>query len=386
MREYTLALFGAFGCGNYGNDATLDACLSLADGRVPKSRILCIATDPVRVRGQHGLATHPMAAPGAPGGKPLGRALGILFRGWRELGALLRAYWLLRRVATLVIAGTGVLDDQHLRPTQLPLDVLRWCCAARLAATRLVFLSVGAGPIDQPWSRAFLKRAVRLAHQVTYRDQRSLEYMRALGRDVRSDRVLPDLVFALVPPGRDEPGPRRGRRIALGLLWSGNWLGRRDAHRRYEDRIVELVVRLAKDGWEVCLVTGDDVDVEAEAAILERPEVSGLPIQAGRTHSFAEVVELAAGCRAMIASRYHNVVAAVVVGIPVISLGYGPKNDALLEHLDAGEWGHHIDDFSVDNVVEQVTVAAGRDERLYRPQLERYREALRREFESLTSD
>jgi polysaccharide pyruvyl transferase WcaK-like protein len=386
-REYSLGFLGAFGIGNFGNDATLEACLNGVRTRVPHSRIMCVAANPASVTASHGIASFQMATPAYPRGRPEGRMLRTAVRGVGELGHFVRACRLLHRVRTFVIAGTGVLDDQHVRPTQAPLDLFRWSLAARLAGARLVFLSVGAGPIDQRWSRVLLTRAVRLAHEVSYRDQRSLEYMRTLGRDVRSDRVLPDLVLAGLPPeSKQFDGDQHVPRIAIGLLGQMNWRGRYEEYQLYEDRIVQLVVRLANEGWDICLIKGDEVDVDTQLAILHRPEVAGLPVSAGQTDSFAEVVNTAAGCSAMIASRYHNVVAAVIVGIPVISLGYGPKNGALLEQLGATEWSHDIDQFSVDQVISQIADATRHSAELYRSQLDCYRDLLQREFEALTSE
>lgn len=85
----------------------------------------------------------------------------------------------------------------------------------------------------------------------------------------------------------------------------------------------------------------------------------------------------------MVASRYHNLVAAVVAGIPVVSLGYGPKNDALLEQLEMPHWGHDIDSFSVDDVHADVLEAMTLPRPLFRETLAAYRESLHAEFERL---
>ena len=124
-------------------------------------------------------------------------------------------------------------------PPELPLDVLRWSLAARLAGARLVFLSVGAGPIDQTWSRRFLRLAVSLAHEVSYRDSRSQDFMASIGRDVGSDRVLPDLALALDPPDRSRDRLAERARWRSGCSPRFNWPGRdrdttatRSGHRR----------------------------------------------------------------------------------------------------------------------------------------------------------
>jgi polysaccharide pyruvyl transferase WcaK-like protein len=110
---------------------------------------------------------------------------------------------------------------------------------------------------------------------------------------------------------------------------------------------------------------------------------SSASVIAKECHSFDDVLEAATQCDAMVASRYHNVVAAVVAGIPVVSLGYGPKNDALLEQLDVPHWGHEIDSFSVDEVHADLLEAMTLPTPLFRADLAAYRQALQVEFERL---
>lgn len=382
-RQFRLGLFGVFGCGNFGNDATLDACLAGIGRAVPPSQMMCVASNPEVVAGQHKIHTFPITVPpslayarGPRLVRPLKRVLG-------EGINLVRAWCLLRRVGTFVIAGTGVLDDQHVSPLSLPLDVFRWSLAARLARARLVFFAVGAGPISHPASKALLTQAVRLAHEVSYRDERSRAYMRGLGRDVSQDRVLPDLALAFRPPRRV---PALGRKsIAIGLLSRLNWQGRPQAYLRYEDALVSLITRLVDRDWQIELVGGDEVDADTERSLVERPELMGCPIKARKVASFAAVVDVASVCEAMVGSRYHNIVAAIIAGIPVVSLGYGPKNLALLEQLGVPEWSHDIDEFDVEAIVRQVEAAARLQRPLYQAQLIEYREVLARQYTSLVN-
>jgi polysaccharide pyruvyl transferase WcaK-like protein len=86
----------------------------------------------------------------------------------------------------------------------------------------------------------------------------------------------------------------------------------------------------------------------------------------------------------MVASRYHNLLAAVIAGIPVISLSYGPKNGALLEDLGAPPWDHEIDEFDVEDVIAQMREALSRKTPGVGLALPMCRQALREEFDRLT--
>jgi polysaccharide pyruvyl transferase WcaK-like protein len=371
-RQFRIALFGAFGLGNFGNDATLDACMAMLCPPLPRSRIVSIAANPAQVSRKHGIAARRLT-----NARRFGRLID-------ELSNLFHAWRILRRVQTLVIAGTGVLDDQHVRTHELPLEVLRWSLAARLAGAKLVFLSVGAGPIDQAWSRRFLKTAVALAHEVSYRDRRSMDFMRSIGRDVRRDRIVPDLVLSFDPPDVTRASVSRERTVAIGVVSRLNWHDRHGQYSRYENRIVQLIQRLAADGRQILVVTGDERDVDTQEAIMRRAELSGLSVRATQCNSFDDVLQVVGACDVMFASRYHNLVAAVIAGIPVISLGYGPKNEALLEQLDILQWSHDIDAFAVDDLMLHVQEAMSRETPMFRPALDAYRRSLREEFDRLT--
>ena len=339
--------------------------------RLPLSQIACVAANPRKIAHERGIAAFSLTR---------ARRFGILIG---EPVSLFFAWRALRRAKTFVIAGTGVLDDQHVRPTELPLDVLRWSLAARLARARVVLLSVGAGPIDGTWSRRFLKLAVSLAHDVSYRDRKSMEFMRSIGRDVGKDRVLPDLALALDPPDAEMESASLERPVAIGVLARLNWPGRDREYDRYENGLVELIERLAADGRRIVVVTGDEADVDTQQAIMLRTNGLSASVMAKECHSFDDVLEAASQCDAMVASRYHNIVAAVVAGIPVVSLGYGPKNEALLEQLETPQWSHDIDSFSVDDVHEDVLEAMTLPTPLFREALAAYRESLDVEFERL---
>src|SRR5262249_7914522 len=55
----------------------------------------------------------------------------------------------------------------------------------------------------------------------------------------------------------------------------------------------------------------------------------------------------------VVASRFHNVVCALMLGRPVLSLGYHDKNDALLAEMGLNAFCQHIEHFSVDELIRE---------------------------------
>ncbi len=92
----------------------------------------------------------------------------------------------------------------------------------------------------------------------------------------------------------------------------------------------------------------------------------------------------------VIASRYHNIVCALSMGRPAISLGYAKKNDALLNDTGLSEFSHHIETFNPQLLLSQVDSMFERKAELgesvkagvtqYRKRLARQEDAINKEL------
>jgi polysaccharide pyruvyl transferase WcaK-like protein len=56
----------------------------------------------------------------------------------------------------------------------------------------------------------------------------------------------------------------------------------------------------------------------------------------------------------LIASRFHNVLLALMLGKPVVSVSYNEKNDALMGLMGMGEYCRSIEAFEVDWLMDRV--------------------------------
>jgi polysaccharide pyruvyl transferase WcaK-like protein len=350
-------MFGLFGIGNFGNEATLVAAYEAARRVLPSARITTICTDPVRVERQHGIPGVPIN----PGGrwKRLaggGRARRLLVQPVLEVGRWVVAVRHLRHVDLMVVPGTGILDDFGQTPAQLPLGIARWSIAAKIAGARLVYLSVGAGPINHPASRFLMKLALAQADFCSYRDEGSRQFMASIGRSTAADEIWPDLVFALE---RLLDKPRRDTdsfTVALGVMDYRGWRGfGADAgviYADYIERLAALANALRAAGYRLFLVLGDDADLPAAHAVAERlhdGEVDIVP-----SADFDDVRTAVMESDVLISSRYHNLIAALMAGVPAVSLSYARKNDQLLEAFGLGEYCQSIESFDLGRVLADV--------------------------------
>ncbi len=100
------------------------------------------------------------------------------------------------RTDMLIVAGTGIVADYLCGPLGWPYDIFKLSTLAALCRVKLVFLSVGVGPIRHPLSRWFLTRSLALAHHRSYRDEASKQYLEKIGFNTDRDFVYPDAAFS----------------------------------------------------------------------------------------------------------------------------------------------------------------------------------------------
>ena len=114
----------------------------------------------------------------------------------RELAHLGRSFKVLRSLDTLIIAGGGQLCELWRGPWSHPYNVFKFSVLTKLANRKLLFLNVGAGPLNSFLGRAFVKCSVYLADYVSFRDVESQTLVHRPGGE-RQTHVFPDSAYAL---------------------------------------------------------------------------------------------------------------------------------------------------------------------------------------------
>ncbi len=178
MSSPRLVLYGHFGVGNLGNDSTLEAMLYNIRKYQPSANIICVCTGPQVVTQRYGIDTLPIDISEdrnirqQPSGV-LRKAIRVTTRIIDEINFWLKRIRWFRSVDQFLVVGTGALDDMAvIHPWNAPYDLFKWCHAAKLGGAKIVFLSVGAGPIENRISRALMLNALRVANYRSYRDFR----------------------------------------------------------------------------------------------------------------------------------------------------------------------------------------------------------------------
>ena len=142
---------------------------------------------------------------------------------------MVQGFVALKGSSMLVMTGTGMLADYAIGPLDLHYDIFRWAVIAKLRRCKLLFVSVGGGPIRHPLSRYFVRAALALADYRSYRDASSKDHLEAIGVDVTNDAVYPDLAFSLpipVLPHRMAVSTTKESVVGVGLMNYRNRHGR----------------------------------------------------------------------------------------------------------------------------------------------------------------
>jgi len=389
-----ICFFGIFGSGNLGNEATLCAILSNLRRIVPNAEIACICSGPQETAAEYNISAFPMKE------KPLPPVTNQLVKGLRRIfvGIPMEVYrWykaitILKDADMLVMTGTGMLGDFGILPTNLHYEIVKWSLAAKLCRCKLLFVSVGVGPIRHWLSRVLVKTALRLADYRSYRDTFSKDYLEGIHFDTKNDFVCPDLAFSLpktmIPP--DTAKELRGTVVGVGIMTYRNKSNSGEADNRiyhaYITKLSLFVSWLLDQGYIVRLLIGDAVyDERVRQDMRLSLERNGIKYQQGRiidnpASSVNDVLSQLAATDAVIASRFHNVLLALLLGKPVVAISYHEKVDALMAALGLADFCQDIENIDVDKLIEQFTTieqCAG----ILKPQIAQKAEVYRRALE-----
>jgi polysaccharide pyruvyl transferase WcaK-like protein len=371
----TITFFGNFGTHNLGNECTLRAIVQNTRKHLPTAIVNCVCTGPEVTAETHGIPAFPISYRFAKGsdstpssdnaGKKLIRRLVIRLP--LEIGEWLRAFRTLGRTDMLVMTGTGMLGDFGISPLGLHYEILKWSILAKLRCRQLLFVSVGAGPIRHPLSRWIVKAALSLADYRSYRDQFSYDYLEFIGFNASRDHVYPDLAFSLlssessVTPRVNHDGD--GRVVGLGLMeYYGQHRSAQDGeriYRRYIEGVARFAAWLLEQGHSVRLLVGDlAYDRRVKGDLLRLLEEAGARFDPTRIidepiASPEDLLDQLARTDMVVATRFHNVLLALMLGRPVIALSYHEKLRSLMAGVGAAEYSVDAEELDVPGLIER---------------------------------
>jgi polysaccharide pyruvyl transferase WcaK-like protein len=388
-----VGLFGLLGAGNIGNDASAEVVLEYLRQVHSEAIVDAMCKGPEKLADAFGITAIPLdwqhktAIRTAEGrarqgsadrrrGLPPLKAVATIGFG-KCIDTIRTAAWV-RRHDVVIVAGAGVLEASlPLRPWETPYYMFLLCASGRIFGTRVALVSVGATDIPQPVTRWLLNTAARLAHYRSYRDDNSRDVMSRRGIDVTADPVYPDLVMgrAVTPSSQGDP-----LTVGVGVM---TYYGTNDdrhraqqIHASYVESMQSFVRWLVDNGRKVRLLVGDDCDDAMVETILTdmrtyRPDLDPDWVLAKSVLSFSDLIDAITPVGYVVATRFHNVMCALKLGKPTISLGYSAKNEALMAAMGVAEFCQSANSLNVDRLIEQFNELGHRSVQIRQTVMER---------------
>lgn len=428
-----IGLLDHLGHGNLGDDATLDAMMRNIKQRWPESEIIGLSLNPCDTYKRHGIASYAIRRdskvdPRAPKslatetdlkGVNLKLRIKDIASNYRYLSALLKTVnkiavgfptlliqelWFLlesfritKSLDLLIVSGGGQLLDSWGGPWGFPYTLFKWVVLAKLSRAKCYLINVGAGPISHPLSKRFINGALFLSEYASFRDNQSRQLIQEIGF-TRGAEVLADTVYSLDIDSRKTARPEHGQGLVVGLspmaycdprvYWDKN----QDAYESYIGKLGCLGSWLIRHGHRLSLFSTDiwfdshaledltfalekNVDSDTRSCITQKPleDLEGL-VAAMSTMSY------------IVTSRFHGVVFAHMMNIPVLAISHHPKVATLMEDIGLADYCVDIRAFDPDLVIKKFLRLLDNQERIksqMADKLAQYRKSLSVQFDNL---
>jgi polysaccharide pyruvyl transferase WcaK-like protein len=406
MKTKKIGFFGLFGQLNWGNECTLQAIIHNAQRHLSGLEIYCICTDPEDTSKRFGIPAFPIKAiyRRAWWGQN-NQWLRLLRKGFFlvpiEILHWVKAYRTVKGTQMLVFPGTGLLTDFSRRIFGRCYEIFKWSIIAKLCKCKLLFVSMGAGPIRHPLSRWFIKSALSMADYRSYRNDYSRQYLKGIGFETNFDPIYPDLAFSL--PRSMMPESKNCNRqrpvIGVGVMnydkYYTNQQGGENIYRDYIEKTCSFVTWLLDNHYTVRMLMGDtlyDSSVKEDLKnMLKKREhdyedgnILDEPI-----NSVEQLLSQLATTSVVVSPRLHNIILALMLNKPVISLSYHDKIASLVADLGLTEYSQHLDHLDVDRLIEQFMQLEKNAEKLLpsiRKKAIEYRKALDEQYSLIFHD
>lgn len=354
----TALLAGAFGQGNLGDEALLQAFATA----LPDWRLVATRSDR-RAAGPGGRPAHVVEFEGVPSNRPLAVA-----------GQAMRA--------DAVIVGGGtvfkMLDGSTgRRPNSLLANASALVASASLRGRPVAMIGVGAGRIEGPAASLFTKFLVRHSDLLILRDEESAEKLSATGAG-GPFRVGADPAWTLLGPP-EAAGPSRAPRVLV--VPSREAAGRVGGRGRLLRLLAETIERLRANGLEVALQAWQHEarGIDDDAAMVEelRGRLGAAEAVAPTPRSLPEAVESIRGFGTVLCLRFHSLVATAAAGTPAVAVAHEPKLAGLARRLGQRAVAPNVSPEALTSAVIESIDAPGPAPAIVKEEIDRAEEGFR---------
>lgn len=394
-----IGVFNHAGTKNLGDEALLAALIQNVRQRMPDAEIVGFTINPDDTRYRHGIPCFPIRrvpkanaaaqTPSSQNGKisketevrggsslrsrlkslpglraavlALRRVKGTVAAILNEPKFLLDSCRHLKGVELLLAAGGQQFNDAYGGPWGFPFTLLKWTFLAKCTGTKVALLSVGAGPLDRPLSKFFVRCVLRMVSYRSYRDAISSRMMEELGAK-GSHPVYPDLVYSLRLPD-PKPPVNEGERVVVGAntvpFFDGRYWPASDPvlYQDYVHKFARFAEWLNQSSHSFFFfptqVRADNWTIDDILQAINGTSRSLNFLARRPTQNLEDLVSEISRADIIVANRYHGILISLMMNKPVLGVAYHEKSRALLEQAGQGEYVLSINDFKTEDLIER---------------------------------
>ncbi|MHC4640593.1 MAG: polysaccharide pyruvyl transferase family protein [Planctomycetota bacterium] len=267
-------------------------------------------------------------------------------------GSLRKWLPIISRTRVFVMGGGGLQQAYHGIGTTLfflRLNLFFW-----LAGRKIMWYSVGVGPLSTRLSRLFTLIAAKLAHIITVRDEQSKKLLVKIGIPGRKIHITADPAFALKTLERHPRRTKNHKSIEIGLsiipFYEASGANvQRDTKTIKEYRL--FIQELVSRGVSVSLLAFENTQDKAIFYdILKGIDSSHNVKVLGLGISVNEMLKHYARLDYVIGMRFHSLVLGCITGIPTGAVIYHPKVRALVKEFGLQKYSCELEEVTSDKL------------------------------------
>jgi polysaccharide pyruvyl transferase WcaK-like protein len=378
MMRRKVGLFGLLGSGNSGNDASMQAMLAYLREAHPDAIVDALGGGPEQVRTHYSIDAAPLFWYSKFEQSKTGASAAVLKVLGKGIDTVRIASWV-RRHDAVIVPGAGALETTlPQKAWGFPYTLFVLSASGRIFGTNVALVSVGADLINKRVTRWLSNATARLASYRSYRDAYSRDVMRQRGLDTSSDHVYPDLVYAIPTPPYEAGDPRL---VGVGVMaYSGGNDDRKQAaqiHSSYLEAMTRFTRWLVDNGYRIRLFGGDnkydgEIAQQIQADLRQyRPDLESSQVTIADAPTIPDLIREMAPVGMVVATRYHNVISALKLCKPTISLGYSRKFVSLMADMGLADFHQFAYSLDADRLIEQFKELESRRRQLHQKMADR---------------
>lgn len=335
MRRNSVAIIGYYGFKNAGDELMLRCLLDSIRGIDGNAKIIAFSNIPRDTEQLHGVP-----------------CVAFHYNFWG--GASFFHSLTILRSDLLVFGGGSFLQDYGVNGWRGVAAYLKLVLTAKLLRKKVIILGAGAGPLQTQRGRFLSKLLVNLADWSVWRDPDSITLLKEIGCRDGKLQLGTDLLLSCpsIRSASDKMRDRGRKHVGVSFFGFHDYVhGDRKQSERYFDEVVNLTIRLSKEGYTVhffCMqrdFAGKD-NLFASAVKARIPEVQIVDFFTD-PDAFLDKLR---GMDFAIGMRYHFLLLCYLMKIPLIGISYNPKVASLLRELELDRYTVEVDGVNADSL------------------------------------